>query len=337
MTVRDPYPQSKFAIDGQDIVVDGLENSISFMIGVSGSGIIVNETYNYDNDGQVVIRGISDLMAKCVYGELTTGRQVNAKKTVDFYINDEVLFTRGIYASRLHNPFDPNGQKYVMAVASRRICYPGHPFYVTAIGQHEVKLYHPNGSLITTVTAGAPSSEGGAVYTTDYDPAVLFPNHYQQAAYMEIRDPRLLFPNHWDKAARMIIGDELEVDLLPEACREAVSVRFLNRYDVMESVIAHYMTEKPAVQDDVSMMGGKRTRFSVKSNTDYTLFSGKLIFQEEFDTWQDLLASRKAQILMHGLWQDIIITKSNYTRQRRQFYSSQVELTFQTAKTSMLL
>lgn len=318
MTVRDPYPQSKFAIDGQDIVVDGLENSISFMIGVSGSGIIVNETYNYDNDGQVVIRGISDLMAKCVYGELTTGRQVNAKKTVDFYINDEVLFTRGIYASRLHNPFDPNGQKYVMAVASRRICYPGHPFYVTAIGQHEVKLYHPNGSLITTVTAGAPSSEGGAVYTTDYDPAVLFPNHYQQAAYMEIRD-------------------EMRVDIFRNNQPDAVDIRFLNRYDVMESVIAHYMTEKPAVQDDVSMMGGKRTRFSVKSNTDYTLFSGKLIFQEEFDTWQDLLASRKAQILMHGLWQDIIITKSNYTRQRRQFYSSQVELTFQTAKTSMLL
>lgn len=318
MTVRDPYPQSKFAIDGQDIVVDGLENSISFMIGVSGSGIIVNETYNYDNDGQVVIRGISDLMAKCVYGELTTGRQVNARKTVDFYINDEVLFTRGIYASRLHNPFDPNGQKYVMAVASRRICYPGHPFYVTAIGQHEVKLYHPNGSLITTVTAGAPSSEGGAVYTTDYDPAVLFPNHYQQAAYMEIRD-------------------EMRVDIFRNNQLDAVDIRFLNRYDVMESVIAHYMTEKPAVQDDVSMMGGKRTRFSVKSNTDYTLFSGKLIFQEEFDTWQDLLASRKAQILMHGLWQDIIITKSNYTRQRRQFYSSQVELTFQTAKTSMLL
>lgn len=318
MTVRDPYPQSKFAIDGQDIVVDGLENSISFMIGVSGSGIIVNETYNYDNDGQVVIRGISDLMAKCVYGELTTGRQVNARKTVDFYINDEVLFTRGIYASRLHNPFDPNGQKYVMAVASRRICYPGHPFYVTAIGQHEVNLYHLNGSLITTVTAGAPSSEGGAVYTTDYDPAVLFPNHYQQAAYMEIRD-------------------EMRVDIFRNNQPDAVDIRFLNRYDVMESVIAHYMTEKPAVQDDVSMMGGKRTRFSVKSNTDYTLFSGKLIFQEEFDTWQDLLASRKAQILMHGLWQDIIITKSNYTRQRRQFYSSQVELTFQTAKTSMLL
>ena len=318
MTVRDPYPQSKFAIDGQDIVVDGLENSISFMIGVSGSGIIVNETYNYDNDGQVVIRGISDLMAKCVYGELTTGRQVNARKTVDFYINDEVLFTRGIYASRLHNPFDPNGQKYVMAVASLRICYPGPPCYVTAIGQHEVNLYHLNGSLITTVTAGAPSSEGGAVYTTDYDPAVLFPNHYQQAAYMEIRD-------------------EMRVDIFRNNQPDAVDIRFLNRYDVMESVIAHYMTEKPAVQDDVSMMGGKRTRFSVKSNTDYTLFSGKLIFQEEFDTWQDLLASRKAQILMHGLWQDIIITKSNYTRQRRQFYSSQVELTFQTAKTSMLL
>lgn len=318
MTISDPYPQSKFAIDGQDIVVDGLENSITFMIDMADSGIIINETYNYDNDGRVFIRDIADLMAKCVYGELSTGLQANARRSADFYINDELLFKRTVYASRFHNPLDPNGQKYVMAVSPRRICYPGHPFYVTTIGQQEADLYDSRGRMIAYKGIGAPASEGGAVYTTDCDPSVLFPNHYQQATYMVIRN-------------------EMRVDILRETCLEAIDVRFLNRYDVMESLTAHHMTEKPAIQDDVSLMGGRRTRFSVKSNTDYTLYSGRLKCQEEFDTWQDLLTARKAQVLWKGQWVDIIVTKANYTRQRRRFYGSQVELSFQTANPSMLL
>lgn len=318
MTVSDPYPQSKFAIDGQDIVVDGLENSITFMIDMAGSGIIINETYNYDNDGRVVIRDIADLMAKCVYGELSTGLQADAGKMADFYINGELLFRRTVYASRFHNPLDPNGQKYVMAASTRRTCHLGHPFYVTTIGQQEADLYDSSGRMIAYKGIGAPASEGGAVYTTDCEPSVLFPIHYRRAAYMVIRD-------------------EMRVDILREFCPDAIDVRFLNRYDVMESLMAHHMTEKPAVQDDVSLIGGRRTRFSVKSNTDYTLYSGNLSCQEEFDTWQDLLIARKAQIYWRDQWIDIIITKANYTRQRRQFYGSQVEITFQTANPLMLL
>lgn len=318
MTVSDPYPQSKFAIDGQDIVVDGLENSITFLIDVEGPGIIVNETYNYDNDGRVVIRGIADLMAKCVYGELTTGLQANAIRHADFLINDEVWFSQWVYASRFRNPLDPDGQKFVMAVATRRTCYPNHPFYVTAIGQKLVELYNSKGRLIIYGGIGATASEGGAVYTIDCDPSVLFPIHYQRAAYM-------------------MIGGEMRVDILHEICPDAIDVRFLNRYDVMESLVAHHMTEKPAVKDNVSMMGCTRHRFTVKSNTEYTLYSGRLRYQEEFDTWQDLLTSRKAQILWRGRWVDIIVTKANYTRQRRRFYGSQVEIIFQTINPYMLL
>jgi hypothetical protein len=135
----------------------------------------------------------------------------------------------------------------------------------------------------------------------------------------------------------MVIRNEMRVDILPLASQDAIDVRFLNRYDVMESLMAAYITEKPTTQDNVSLMGGRRTRFSVKSNTDYTLFSGRLNCQEEFDTWQDLLTSRKAQIYWKDQWVDIIITKGNYTRQRRQFYGSQVEISFQTANPLMLL
>lgn len=319
MTITDPYPQSKFAIDGKDIVVEGLENSITFAIEVEGLGFIINETYNYDNDGRVVIRGIADLMSRCVYGELNIGKQANAYRNgASFYINGREKFARGIYASRFKNPYDPNGHKYVMAVAPRRICYPGHPFYVSVIGQHSVALYNTNGQMLAREITGAPSSEGGAVYTSDYDPSIIFANQYQNAAYM-------------------IIRNEMRVDIAREGCPDAVDVRFLNRYDVMESLVAHHMTEKPAVQDNVSLMDGRRTRFTVKSNTDYTLYSGRLKHQEEFDTWQDLLTSRRAQILWKGQWVDIIVTKANYTRQRRHFYGSQVEISFQTANPSMLL
>ena len=318
MNATDPYPQSKFAIDGQDILLSELVNSASFAVEVIGRGLILEETYNFDNDGQASIRGIADLISKCLYGELVTGKQENASRTTRFYFDDVCLYYHKLYASRFRNPHDPNGRKYIMAVATRKSCHPGHPFYVTAIGQHKVVIYNTAGEALSTVTAGASVLEGGAVYTTDYDPALLFPNHYRQAAYMVIRN-------------------EMRVDILPLACQDAIDVRFLNRYDVMESLTAMYMTEKPTVQDDVSLMGGRRTRFSVKSNTDYTLFSGRLNCQEEFDTWQDLLTSRKAQIYWKDQWVDIIITKGNYTRQRRQFYGSQVEISFQTANPLMLL
>ena len=311
MTMNNPYPSSKFAIDGEDIRIEGLNESIEFALQVGGS-IVLRETYNYDNEGCVTIRGIAGLISKALYGTLDTGIQQHAQGEVDFYIDSVSQASKTLYASRLKNPRDPDGQKQVLAVAEQTVCYPGKPFYVSVIGRKSVDLVRQDSTIIAGTHIGTGSDEDLRVTTADCD-------------------PRQLFPNHWDKAARMIIGDELEVDLLPEACREAVSVRFLNRYDVMESLTAMYMTEKPTVQDDVSLMGGRRTRFSVKSNTDYTLFSGRLNSQEEFDTWQDLLTSRKAQIYWKDQWVDIIITKGNYTRQRRQFYGSQVEISFQTA------
>ena len=141
----------------------------------------------------------------------------------------------------------------------------------------------------------------------------------------------------------MVIGDnegqpnQMTVDILPALCAECVPVRFLNRYDVMESVIAQVITEKPTVNDETALMYGQRTRFSVKSSTEYTIKSGLLKYKDQFDTWQDLLTSRKAQILMHDQWIDIIINKSNYTRHRRDFYGSQVELSFQTANPYLTL
>ena len=89
--------------------------------------------------------------------------------------------------------------------------------------------------------------------------------------------------------------------------------------------------------DDVSTMYGLRTRFSVQSSTEYTLHSGALHHDDEQDTWQDLLLSRKAQILWQGQWTDIVVTKSNFTRQRQQFRRQNIEISFQTANPLMIL
>ena len=129
----------------------------------------------------------------------------------------------------------------------------------------------------------------------------------------------------------------MTVEILPGPCDDAVPVRFLNRYDVMESLVAAYMTEKPSVQADTGQMYGKNTRFTVKSATEYTLHSGRLRHQEQFDTWQDLLTSRKAQVYLHEAWHDIVVSKSNFTRNRRRFYGSQVEISFQTANPYLTL
>ena len=317
MTMNNPYPSSKFAIDGEDIRIEGLNESIEFALQVGGS-IVLRETYNYDNEGCVTIRGIAGLISKALYGTLETGIQEHAQGEVDFYIDSVSQASKTLYASRLKNPRDPDGQKQVLAVAEQTVCYPGKPFYVSVIGRKSVDLVRQDSTIIAGTHIGTGSDEDLRVTTADCD-------------------PRQLFPNHWDKAARMIIGDELEVDLLPEACREAVSVRFLNRYDVMESLTAAYMQEKPSPADNVSLMYGRQTRFTVESSTEYTLYSGRLKYQDQYETWQDLLTSRKAQILHHGQWLDIVVTKANYTRHRRQFYGSQVELSFKTADPTLTL
>jgi hypothetical protein len=55
------------------------------------------------------------------------------------------------------------------------------------------------------------------------------------------------------------------------------------------------------------------------------------------DTWQDLLTARKAQVLLYGQWNDVVITKSNLSRDRRNFHGSKIEISFQTANPLLLL
>lgn len=317
MTISDPLNHSKFAADVQDILISDAEQSVAFEL-LKGGRTILSETYNYDADNQIRITGLAQVIAQSLYGELATGTQDHADDTFEFRFNNETKFRKSICAMRLQNPRDPDGIKEVLAAGADGVCYPGEPLLVTVIDTKLVRLNAP-GRVIATTHIGS----SGTVSTIDCDPAKLFPSAYDRGTYINIG-------NDDGKA------DDIERRLLPP-CSDLVTVRFLNRYDMPESLTARYMTEKPTTQDDVSVMYGRRVRFGVKSSTEYTLASGRMRFDDQFDTWQDLLTSRKAQIRWQGKWIDIIITKSNYTRQRRQFHSSQVEIAFQTANPYMTL
>lgn len=316
MNIKDPC-HSRFAADVRDIMITGLSNSIDFALHIGGAAVL-HETYNYDADGAVAIRGLSDVVSKALYGDLITGHQEHARNSVGFYIGGVQIFAHTLYASRMRNPKDPDGAKNVLIMADKTVCHPGRPFYVTTIGSVPLKVYNDKGQEAFSTTVGSADGSGDMVVTTDCDPLNYFRAPYSGGGYMDV-------------------GGEVRADILPAAPDEAVSVRFLNRYDVMESLTAAYMSEKPSASDSVSLMYGQKTRFTTESSTEYTLYSGQLRHKEQFDTWQDLLTSRKAQVYVHGQWHDIIVTKGNYTRHRRTFYGSQAEISFKTADPTLIL
>lgn len=312
MTHTAPYGSSPYAIDGKDILIEGAQDSIAFAMRVNGT-TTVNETYNFNPDGTIRICGIGRMVSQCLYGQLKAGSQPNAKATVDFLIDDAVVNSYTLYSSRMKNPRDPNGTRLVMAASVQNVCRAGMPFYLTFRGSVAAALRRSDGSEIASVSVGSP----GEVYTQDCD-------------------PQRLFPSQWADGSYIGFGGEMAVSLT-RACQNDVAVRFLNRYDVPETVIAAYMTDKPSAQDDVAVMNGLKTRFSVESSTEYTLYSLPVVSDLYLEAWDDLVTARKAQILMHGQWIDIVVTKSNYTRDRRRFYGSQVQVSFQTADNLMVL
>ena len=312
MNISDPLSPSKFAADCQDILITDTDQSRTFTLLKDGA-LIMSETYNYDAEGNIRISGLADILSQSLYGELKEGEQTHATATFEFQVDELTRFRKNVCSMRLQNVKDPDGEKLVLAVGTNGVCHPGKPLLLTVIGVIEVTLSRP-GRAITTTTIGEP----GKVMTIDCDPKRLFPSRYQQGTYMDF-------------------GDEIERIILHQPCDDCVTVRFLNRYDMPESLTAAYMTEKPTANSDTSQMFGRRTRFAVTSTTDYTLYSGRFRSERQFDTWQDLLTSRKAQLLWRGQWVDIVVTKGNYTRHRRQMYGSQAEISFQTANPLMTI
>lgn len=300
---------TKFAAQAGDISLSNVQSSKEFQL-LKGSQLILKETYNYDVEHKIRITGLADVLTQALYGMLTIGEQLNAKSAFTCKLTGEEDVTATLYAMRMLNPRDPSGLKTVLAVAGNGVCYPDVQKLVTVIGEVSVGLVGTNG--ITTI------GEENKVTTVNCD-------------------PKVLFPNNWQSGRALNIGSELLLKIIPTPCTDNVQVRFLNRYDMPETLMAHHLVEKAGTSDDVSTMYGLRTRFGVQSNTEYTLHSGALHDDDEQDTWQDLLTARKAQILWQGQWVDIVVTKSNFTRRRQQHYRQNIEISFQTANPLMIL
>ena len=126
------------------------------------------------------------------------------------------------------------------------------------------------------------------------------------------------------------IGDGLHIWVDRTTCPErCVAVRFLNRYDVPQTMMTiQPLDVKPAFQDQTQLYLGNRVRYSVEQQDEYTLRSGVIHSQSEYASWADLVTSRKAEVYYEGQWLPIIVTKSNFTVIRRSMGRPHVEISF---------
>jgi len=115
----------------------------------------------------------------------------------------------------------------------------------------------------------------------------------------------------------------------PDNC---VAVRFLNRYDVPQTMMTTRPLDiKPAFQDQTQLYLGQHVRYSVEQQDEYTLRSGHIHSRSEYASWADFVTSRKAEVFYEGQWLPIIITKSNFTVARRSMGMQHVEISFRMA------
>ena len=129
------------------------------------------------------------------------------------------------------------------------------------------------------------------------------------------------------------IGDGLHIWVDRTTCPErCVAVRFLNRYDVPQTMMTiQPLDVKPAFHDQTQLYLGNRVRYSVEQQDEYTLRSGVIHSQSEYASWADLVTSRKAEVYYEGQWLPIIVTKSNFTVIRRSMGRPHVEISFRMA------
>lgn len=129
------------------------------------------------------------------------------------------------------------------------------------------------------------------------------------------------------------LGDNVRLWIERTTCPEkAVAVRFLNRYDVPQTMMTvRPLTVKAGFTDKTALINGQRVRFSVEQQDEYTLQSGQIHSAEEYASWADLATSRKAEVWLFGQWMPIVVTKANVTATRQPLNMKPAEITFRMA------
>lgn len=272
---------TKFVCDVGTLTVSS-NDTLDATLTVNGTTILT-ERYTPAN-GQITVRGLRSVLEAAIYGDLTDVS--NAHAAVAFTIGSTTE-SRTLYAARLRNPRDPNGNNTTLLAGDIVAVYD------------EVNEEIPV-SIIYTTTSGIVTHTGAT-------------NALIDASANGGRGVRI-----W--VDRTSCPDNI------------VAVRFLNRYDVPQTMMTTRPLEiKPAFQDQTALMYGQRVRYTIEAQDEYTLRSGAIHSQAEYASWADLVTSRKAEVWYEGHWLPIIVTKSNFTVQRRSMGRPHVEISFRMA------
>jgi len=257
------------------------DSTLEASLKVNGT-VILHEKYSPAN-GKIAIRGLRNVLEAAIYGDLD-GSQDHAAAIVELKVGSTTYKPTGdyLFASRLRNPRDPNGEKTYMLAGDM------------------VTVYGTNGQPIAPIS------------------------------FTRISGTTVMESHH---ILNNTLGDGLVNWVERTTCPEkAVAVRFLNRYDVPQTMMTpEPLQVKPGFQDQTSLMYGSRVRYSVEQNDEYTLRSGRIHSELEYASWSDLITSRKAQVYMNSQWLPILITKANYTQVKRSTGMNRVEISFKMA------
>lgn len=306
----DPCP-TKFVGDMVDMIVSTDEENLDFKL-KQGDDVILEENY-VPADGTIRIGGLGRVIDGILYGQLIQeGAQDYAKGTFQFIIGETVALTKTLYASHQRNLDDATGAKKVLSHGKNDVCYPDIEHPITFIGAGTARLKAVNGTTIASASVGWAD----IVYTSECQPAQLFPDDYQDGARIEYTVGSDTFTSHIDHTR------------YPDSWL----FRFLNMYDVPETLLAKKAIEvKPNETHETGVINGVQRRFDITADDEYTVESGALPAQWQYDTWRDLLMSRLVEVKRGDVWLPVIITKLNYKRTWRAGDLENVQFSFKMA------
>lgn len=243
-------------------------------------------------NGYITVRGLRNVLESALYGDLAAGPQAHASGLVELFVGS-VGFQQQMFASRLRNPRDPRGVKTVLAAGD-----------LVAVARRSQGSFAGDGGCLYS------HIQGSTVYTSDLD---YVPGTMGGGSYL--------------------LGDDIRLWVdFSECADRCVAVRFLNRYDVPQTMMTTRPLEvRPGFTDQTAVMYGRHVRYAVEQNDEYVLRSGRIHSIAEYASWGDLITSRKAEVWLHGQWLPIIVTKSNYSQIHHSVGLVPVEISFRMA------
>lgn len=285
-----------FAADLNDILLTGQSATITFEIQKGGT-VILRERYSPDNDQCIRIGGLAKIANTCLYGNLGSSSQASCHATFSF---SHGMSSEDIYACLRRVNRTPSA---VLSLADESTLVAGHPHLLTLLQ-----------SCNYTVMAGSTQLSSGS-FSASGPTTVDVQGKYNA------------------QATHMVIGNEHTVWFDHGSYADALCVRFLNVFDVPQSVVFRLgATLKPSFTANDGVAYGLTRRYAVEAKDDITLKSGALQCKGEYAAFYDLVQTRRAQLLTpSGIWVDVLPDKSNYSQKLTTVDYDDVSMSFKVA------